>query len=94
MAKTTVAFIKSDHALLEAKVVFGKAIRKGPGCFRINPTLIANEHYSKKVEKVIKEAIDECPTTFNPHMRWDFIKMQIRTVYMEISSEDRKNTMS
>ena len=35
------------------------------------------------------KTIAECPVSFGPHVRWDYLKMQIRNTYMDINKEDK-----
>ena len=40
------------------------------------------------------QVIEECPSTFDPHMRWDYIKMQIQNIYMCINKDNEESIQS
>jgi len=62
-------------------------MNRGPGCYKINPLILENELVKKEIELQILSLIESVPLHFDPHLKWDYIKMGIRNIFLKVGSE-------
>ncbi len=91
----SIDFDKSDHSLLSTQVEFNTGMVRGPGLYRIDVGILDNKEIKDKIESELKEVIATIPAHFDPHLRWDYIKMQIRNIFtQEITTKNSKDKMT
>ncbi len=78
-----VDFDQSDHSLLITKIKLKILNNRGPGCYKINPLILDNEYVKKEIEMQITSLIESVSLHFDPHLKWDYIKMGIRNIFMK-----------
>ena len=84
------AFDQSDHAKLEIVFRLPGIRARGPGLPRINVELLEKEHIMVELENRLGELIVGCQPGWDPHMKWEFVKMGIRSIMWEIASREKK----
>jgi len=84
-------FDQSDHSMLITNFLISNINDRGPGCYKINPTVLENESVKKEIEQQISNLIGTTPDHFNPHLKWDYIKMGIRNIFMTACSRENKS---
>ncbi len=84
-------FDQSDHSLLSSKFLINSVIQWGPGYYKINPTILETDQIKKDINQQINHLINSVPQHFNPHLKWDYIKMGIRNIFMTVSSIENKS---
>jgi len=90
-AEVVTDFDQSDHSLLITKLKVSTNKPRGPGCYKINPNILDNESVKAEIEGKISILIDQSPTHFDPHVKWDYIKLGIRNIFMEACSNVSKS---
>jgi len=84
-------FDQSDHSMLVTTFLISNSNPRGPGCFKINPVILENESVKVEVEQQIAILIDTAPAHFNPHLKWDYVKMGLRNIFMTACSNENKS---
>jgi len=84
------AFDKSDHASITVEVEFKNVKRRGPGLPRVDPSLLAAEQIRREVIEYLNINISEMPEGWNPHQKWEFLKVSVRSIMWEIKSREKK----
>jgi len=85
-------FDQSDHSMLTTNFLISNINPKGPGCYKINPAILENDSIKREIEGQITDLIGNTPVHFDPHVKWDYIKMGIRNIFMvSCSNENRSN---
>ena len=72
----TVGF--SDHRAVLLSLDFA-SFKRGPGTFKFNTSLLHNKHFVEDVKKEIKNIIT---MNLNPHLSWEYVKIQIKSLGM------------
>ena len=90
-SEVVVDFDQSDHSLLVTTIKLKSLQNRGPGCYKINPLILDNEYVKKEIELQILSLIESVPPHFDPHLKWDYIKMGIRNIFMKAGSEMSKS---
>jgi len=90
-AEVITDFDQSDHSLLVTKLKVSTNKPRGPGCYKINPGILDNDNVRAEIEKKISTHIDRVPSHFDPHVKWDYIKLGIRNIFMEACSNESKS---
>jgi len=90
-AEVVTDFDQSDHSLLITKLKVTTNKPRGPGCFKINPCILENENVKAEIGEKISTLIDQTPIHFDPHVKWDYIKLGIRNIFMEACSNVSKS---
>jgi hypothetical protein len=74
----TTSLTKSDHSALITSVSLLEDTKIGKSFYKINPTLYEESGNVEELKAHIREQINSIPTHWDPHMKWEYIKMQIR----------------
>ncbi len=79
----TIDFDKSDHSLLSTQVEFKTGMVRGPGLYRIDMGILDDKQIKDRIKSELREVITAIPAHFDPHLKWDYIKMQIRNIFTQ-----------
>ncbi len=90
-SSVVVDFDQSDHSLLITRIKLKTLNNRGPGCYKINPLILDNEYVKKEIEMQITSLMESVPVHFDPHLKWDYIKMGIRNIFMNFGSSVSKS---
>ena len=83
-------FDQSDHAMLEIEFQMPNHRAKGPGLPRVNASLLDKENLVTELEKRMKKLITDIGSDWNPHMKWEFLKVGIRSTMWEIGGREKR----
>jgi exonuclease III len=89
-ARTDWAFENSDHAAVIIRINQVEQITKGPGLVKINSEILKNPTIAKQVEDEVTAMMEQADATWNPHLKLEFLKVCIRTVFANKVNEQRK----
>ncbi len=85
-------FDQSDHSMVITSFEINNPNPRGPGCYKINPTILDNESIKNEIREQIIDVIKSTPDHFDPHLKFDYVKMNIRNIFMKANSiEARSN---
>lgn len=84
-------FDQSDHSLIITKIAMKHQKPRGPGCYKINPTVLDNEYVRNDIEAQLRVIIEQVPQHFDPHIKWDYIKLSVCNIFMEACSIEKKS---
>jgi len=84
------AFEKSDHALLECVFVFKSVKTKGPGLPRLSPDILNIPEIVNDIKVKLREIILEMPESWNPHIKWEYLKVMLRSLAWEETGRQNK----
>jgi len=84
------AFDKSDHAAIIAKFEI-KDYQRGPGLPRVDTGFLNNEGFKREFTLRLNECIESIPDSWDPHKKWEFIKVTIRSIAWDITSKFKKS---
>ena len=90
-AETDWAFEVSDHAAVKIKINIDEPIR-GPGISKINTEILKNNEIEKQIGNELEEMIGQASSDWNPHIKLEFMKMAVRTIFSSKVSELRKKS--
>jgi len=90
-SNVTIDFDQSDHSMLITSFVINDPTPRGPGCYKINPIILENESIRREIDHEIIKVIGATPDHFDPHQKWDYIKMGLRGIFMTVSSIENKS---
>jgi hypothetical protein len=88
--KTDWAFENSDHAAVIIKLNQEDEIKKGPGLVKINTEILKDPRVVKQVEEEIVAMMEQADNNWNPHVKLEFLKVCIRTIFAKKVTEQRK----
>jgi hypothetical protein len=88
------SFESSDHAAVMISFSNKNMQKKGPGITKVNSEILNNPTVSTQIEKEVSEMMNQTDNTWNPHMKLEFLKVAIRTVFSVKVGELRKNLNS
>ena len=80
--------IKSDPSTVSINLDINK-IKRGPGIFKLNNSLLLEEEYKHKIQKAIKD-IQELNKDANPVILWSIVKGTIRNETISYSCRKKK----
>lgn len=80
----------SDHCSVNAKIHLPTQTKSGPGYYKINMRIFEKSDNLEIAKSHIVHSIEQIPVEWNPHMKWDYIKMEIRTICIKLSKEESK----
>ncbi len=89
-ARTDWAFENSDHAAVIIRINQFEQITKGSGLVKINTEILKNPTIIKQVEDEVTTMMEQADATWNPHLKLEFLKVCIRTVFATKVNEQRK----
>ena len=70
---------RSDHSLIEINFTSRNKSKRGPSYWRFNSSLLTNSNYTNYMNNRIDEIIDKHKDIENDGLKWDVIKMEIRS---------------
>ena len=82
------SFDQSDHAMIFADLIIESDIIMGKGYFKANSKLLEFPQYHQQIKEHILNSIEQSNVITDPHVKWDYIKMEIRNIFMEIGKEN------
>jgi exonuclease III len=89
------AFEKSDHAAVLIDLREESKINQGPGLPRINTKILEDPITSLQIGMEITEMLNQTDINWNPHLKLEFLKVCVRSVFaskvMEIKKSTNKN---
>lgn len=71
--------IKSDHCAILLELEEIKENNRGPGYWKLNTALLANEEYKKMINDKLPIWLEEAKELKDRRSIWDWIKFNIRT---------------
>ena len=84
------AFERSDHAAVRTRISMLSEIQKGPGIVKVNVDILSDRYKREQISKEIEIMIKQIPTHWNGHMKLEFLKMSIRSIFSNFVSIARK----
>lgn len=78
----------SDHSLLTLSVG-NKEPRRGPGLWRMDNSLLADEKYIEEISDLLESLIRESEDS-DPSAKWEWMKFRIREKSMELEAKTRR----
>jgi exonuclease III len=85
-AKIDWAFDQSDHAAVKVGFTFLNTIVKGPGLPKININVLDDPKVKQRIESEINEQLGQMPSQWDPHLKLEFMKVAIRSVFAQQTS--------
>jgi hypothetical protein len=79
-AETDWAFETSDHAAVKISIHIDEPI-KGPGIKKINAEILKENVVEKQIGGEIEEMMEQAGKDWDPHMKLEFMKVVIRSVF-------------
>jgi hypothetical protein len=83
-------FDTSDHAAVIIDVKMNDEGMRGPGMTRINIKMLEDPKIASKIGCEITQMVQQAGEHWNPHMRLEYLKVAIRTVFSNNVNEIRK----
>lgn len=84
-------FDDSDHSLLSTKLTIEDPILRGPGYYKIHPSILHDSNNLDIIKIAIDNAIHSSAHFTDKSLRWDFVKCMIRTECMALQTKLRRN---
>lgn len=78
----------SDHMAVKVSLKDNE-IDKGPGIRRLNIECLEDDNTLQLCKQLLDEQIKQIPTHWNPHIKWEFIKMSIRTTITQFACKQK-----
>ena len=88
------SFETSDHAAVKIDFVLSDVPTKGPGIVKVNTQILDDPLTVVQIKNEVKELISQVGEDWNPHLKLEFLKVAIRTVFSSKTSEIRNNINS
>ena len=85
------SFDNSDHAAVITNMRIEGPPKKGPGIVKINTRILDDPNNIIKVGKDLGEMLGQMDETWNPHIKLEFLKVAIRTVFANNTMEIRND---
>ena len=86
----------TDHSALKATFSMN-SLKKGPGYWKLNNSMLLDEGYIKLINKTIDESIQSSTCLKSHQLIWEFLKINIREEsmkYCKIMSQRRRETQA
>jgi exonuclease III len=87
--------VNSDHAAITCMFKTNDRTR-GKGIFKLNGLCLKNSATSEKILNELVQWTDNIPNKWNPHMKWDYCKLALRSIappiYKRQAYEDDKKS--
>jgi hypothetical protein len=71
--------IRSDHSLIEINFYKSDIPNRGPSFWRFNASLLRDNEYTNKLKESYRTAVDKYKDVENIGLKWDLIKMEMRS---------------
>ena len=78
--------IKTDHKLISLNLKFNGNEKCGPGLWKFNKSLLYDATYVQEIKKIFTEEVE----IDHKGLKWEFIKMKIRTFSIRFAKEKAK----
>jgi len=72
---------KSDHAAVKIGFKLPNEPKQGKGIIKINMKLVESKMEFSRIEAEIRDKLTQVPQEWDPHMKLEFLKMTVRTVF-------------
>ena len=84
---------KTDHSMITISVAM-HSNQRGPGCWKMNTSLLSEVNYANQIRTVIKEVNDEYVNdeSVNPTLLWEMIKLKIREQSIKYAAEKKQKS--
>ena len=89
-AETDWAFDSSDHAAVKVDLRVESGFKRGPGIVKINTKILSDPEITLQIGNEIGEMLNQSDENWNPHVKLEFMKVAIRTVFASKVSQLRK----
>ena len=83
-----IAGYKTDHSMIRMKFRI-TSNKRGPGYWKLNCSLLAEEQYVEKIRKIIQETQENNPNT-DPPLLWDTVKCRVRGETIAYASKNKR----
>jgi hypothetical protein len=90
LAQIDWSFESSDHAAVKIEFKIADLPTKGPGIPKINVKILESHHTAEKIREEIEEMFGNLDDSLNPHIKLEFFKVVIRSVFASNTGEIRK----
>jgi hypothetical protein len=84
--------IRSDHSLININFFKSEVPERGPSFWRFNTNLLRDTKYIEEIKTTINNAINKYNHTDDKSLKWDLIKMEIRSTTICFSKNKSKET--
>jgi len=84
------AFDKSDHAAVLAEFTLNNGTHRGPGLPRVDSSFLSDQYIKQEFKTMLSESVMSIPDTWDPNVKWEFIKVSIRSIAWELKSKNKK----
>jgi hypothetical protein len=85
------SFETSDHAAVRIDFTLDETTIKGPGIIKVNTKILEDPIVVKQIENELRIILDQSSPDWNPHMKLEFLKVAIRSVFATKVSKLRKH---
>jgi exonuclease III len=85
------SFDKSDHAAVTCYLKVNESAEKGPGITRLNSKLLENVKIREEIRSNIRDLVSHLIPTWDPHIKLEYIKMSIRTAFVNSATISNKS---
>jgi hypothetical protein len=90
-AKVDWAFESSDHAAVIINVKLNTETIRGPGTVKINVNILNNPDTVNVIRNELEIALNQADKSWNPHVRLEYLKVMIRSIFASQTSRERKD---
>lgn len=82
---------RSDHSLVSMEWEIQSAFKRGRGFWKLNTSLLRDEHYQDRIKECINEIMVKYSETEDKRLLWDVIKCDIRAETISYAAFKSKN---
>jgi exonuclease III len=86
------AYETSDHAALIINLKEEAMPNQGPGLAKINTKILEDPEVSNQIEKEIVDMMSQTDNSWNPHLKLEFLKVCIRSVFASKVNDIKRET--
>ena len=84
--------LRSDHSLIDIHFFKAETPKRGPSFWHFNSALLKDLEYIKQIKKTYNESMEKYKELEDKGIKWDLIKMEIRSTTICYSKTKAKNT--
>ena len=81
---------RSDHRIVNLKISKDKEVKKGPGFWKINNSLLNDRTYVQKIKQTIQSKALEYSVIDDSRVKWELIKFEIKVESIRYSKQKAK----
>jgi hypothetical protein len=70
-----------DHAAVKVDQRVESGFKKGPGIAKVNTKILSDPETTLQIGNEIGEMLNQTDENWNPHVKLEFLKVVIRTVF-------------